>query len=96
MNRKLNIGLSLAAGLLGGILSHYIAAKPVLAQTQVIPPKEISAQAFTLVNDKGIPFGVFGFDGDGNATIRLFSQSGKVIWSTNGVGPHALAAKSSK
>ena len=48
------------------------------------------------MNDRGIPFGVFGFDGDGNATIRLFSQSGKVIWSTNGVGPHALAAKSSK
>jgi hypothetical protein len=95
MNRKLNVGLSLAAGLLGGILSHYVAPKSVLAQSQAIPPKEISAQSFTLVNDKGIPFGMFGFDRDGNATIRLFNQSGKVIWSSNGVGPRVLAAGTS-
>jgi hypothetical protein len=93
MKRALNLGLSLAAGLLGGVLSHYIVAKPVLAQSQVVSPKEISAQTFVLVNDKGIPFGVFGFDADGGATIRLQDQSGKVIWSTSGRGiPHPLAA----
>lgn len=95
MNRKLNVGFSLAAGLLGGILSHYVAPKSVLAQSRAIPLKEISAQSFTLVNDQGVPFGVFGFDGDGNPTIRLFNKSGKVIWKTNGVGPRALATGTS-
>jgi len=97
MNRKLNFGLSLAAGLLGGILSHYITPKPVLAQAQIVPPKAISAQTFILVNEKGVPFGEFGFDSDGNATIRLQDRSGKVIWSTGGRGiPHQLAANVSK
>ena len=92
MNRNLNLGLSLAAGLLGGLLSPYIEAKSVLAQSQVIFPEEISAQSFTLVNDKGIPLGVFGFDGDGSASIRLLNQLGKVIWSM----PHQLTTSISK
>ena len=98
MNRhNLNIGLSLAAGLLGGILSHYITAKPVFAQAQIAPPKEISAQSFILVNDKGTPFGVFGFGADGSATIRLRDQSGRVIWSTSRRGiTHPLAADDSR
>jgi len=37
MNRKLNIGLSIAAGLLGGLLSHYISPALVHAQTQAAP-----------------------------------------------------------
>jgi len=98
MNRRnWNIGLSLAAGLLGGMLSHYITAKPVLAQSQIAPTKEISAQTFILVNDKGTPFGVFGFDADGSATIRLQDQSGRVIWSTSRRGiTHPLAADGSR
>ena len=97
MNRKVNFGLSLAAGLLGGILSHYVTAKPVLAQAQVVPPKEISAQTFILVDEKGVPLGLFGFDADGSATIRLQDRSGKVIWSTSGRGiPHQLASNTSK
>jgi hypothetical protein len=97
MNRKLNFGLPLAAGLLGGILSHYIPVKPVLAQAKIVPPKEISAQTFLLVNDKGIPFGMFGFDANGNALIRLQDQSGKVIWSTSDRAfPRQLASSLSK
>lgn len=93
MNRNLHIGLSLAAGLLGGMLSHCIAGRPVLAQAPAVPPKEISAQSFILVNDKGSPFGVFAFDPAGNAIIRLQDRSGKVIWSSNGQGiPRQLAA----
>jgi len=41
---------SLAAGLLGGILSHYAALVLVHAQTQTTPTKEISGQRFVLVN----------------------------------------------
>lgn len=93
MDRKLNFALSLAAGLLGGILSHYVPVKSVLAQNQAISPKEVSAQSFLLVNDKGIPFGLFGFDADGNAIIRLQDRSGKVIWSTSDRAiPHQLAS----
>ena len=90
MNRQLNLGLSLAAGLLGGLLSHYSSVKPLLAQYPTASAKELSAQAFILVNDKGVPFGLFGFDAEGNAIIRLQDRSGKVIWSTK-ASPRPLA-----
>ena len=84
MNRKLNLGLSLAAGLLGGILSHYISPALVHAQSQTIPPKEITAQSFVLVNEQGTPAGIFGFDKDGGASIKLIDKAGKVLWSATG------------
>lgn len=84
MNRKLNLGLSLATGLLGGFLSHYISPKLVHAQTQAAPPKEIRAQRFVLVNDSGAPSGLFGFDQDGNANVILLDKAGKVTWSASG------------
>jgi len=90
VNRQSNIGLSLAASLLGGLVSHYISVKPLLAQSQTAPAKEVSAQAFILVNDKGVPFGMFGFDAEGNTIIRLQDRSGKVIWSTK-ASPRPLA-----
>ena len=82
MNRKLNVGLSFAAGLLGGILSHYISL-PVHAQSNVAPQK-IVAQSFILVDNQGVPAGVFGFGKDGGASIKLFDKTGKVIWLENG------------
>jgi hypothetical protein len=97
MNRKLNFVLSLAAGLLGGILSHYIAPELVLAQAQAVPPKEITAQSFVLVNGKGVPFGEFGFEKDGIASIKLLDRSGRVVWSQDGKpNPRQLAADISK
>ena len=62
MNRKLNLGLSLAAGLLGGLLSgvffHYVTPTIVHAQTPEPPktevvPQQVSAHTFVLVNDAG-------------------------------------------
>ena len=84
MNRKLNLGLSLATGLLGGLLSHYVALDAVHAQLQPAPPKEITAQSFVLTDSQGNPAGVFGFDKDGAATIKLFDKTGKVVWSAGG------------
>jgi hypothetical protein len=81
MNRKLNVWLSLAAGMLGGMLSHYVVLDSVHAQAQAAPPKEITAKSFVLVNDQGATAGTFGFDQNGNAMIRIFDKSGKVIWS---------------
>ena len=84
MNRKLNLGVSLAAGLLGGFLSHYVSPRLVHAQTQTAAAKEISAQSFVIVNDQGRPAGLFGFDKDGNASIVLLDKMGKVVWSASG------------
>jgi hypothetical protein len=44
MNRKLNSGLSVAAGLLGGGLSHFVAPELVLAQAQATRATEIRAK----------------------------------------------------
>jgi hypothetical protein len=93
MNRKLNLGLSIAAGLLGGFLSHYVSPDLVHAQTQAAPPaqtqpapppKEIKAQRFVLVNNDGSPAGLFGFDQDGKANVVLLDKTGKVVWSASG------------
>lgn len=97
MTRKLNFGLSLAAGLLGGILSRYIAPPSAQAQSQAGPTKGVTAQKFVLVNAKGTPLGVFGVDISGNASISLFDESGKVIWSENGkANPRALSENISR
>jgi len=85
MNRKLNLGLSIAAGLPGGFLSHYISPGLVHAQTQAAPPpKEIKAQSFVLVNGDGSPAGLFGFDEDGKANVILLDKTGKVVWTASG------------
>ena len=76
----MNVFLSLAAGMLGGLLSHYLVLDSVHAQLQTAPPKEVTAKSFVLVNDQGATAGTFGFDQNGNASIRLFDKAGKVIW----------------
>jgi len=97
MNRRLNLGLSLAAGLLGGFLSHYVSPLLVHAQTQPAPPKEIKAQSFALVNKDGSPAGLFGFDRDGRPNVLLFDKTGKVVWSAHGdANAHPLTAGISK
>jgi hypothetical protein len=84
MNRKLHLGLSITAGLLGGFISHYISPDLVHAQAQVAPPKEIRAQRFVLVNEDGTPAGLFGFDQAGGANVILLDKTGKVVWSASG------------
>jgi hypothetical protein len=95
MNRHLNLGLSLAAGLLGGILSHYVSPALVPAQTQAAPPKEITAQKFVLVNDAGLPAGVFGIE-NGSASIQLMDKDGKVVWSAGKTKAKPLSASLAK
>jgi hypothetical protein len=83
MNRRAHLGLSLAAGLLGGLVSHYIAPEMVHAAQVAPAPKEIRAQTFVLVHEDGSPAGLFGVDLNGRANIELFDRAGKVIWSTD-------------
>jgi hypothetical protein len=96
MNRHLNLGLSLAAGLLGGILSHYVSSDLVHAQAQAAAPKEISAQKFVLVNDAGLPAGVFGIEKDGSASIQLMDRDGRVVWSAGKTKAKPLSASLAK
>jgi hypothetical protein len=99
VNRKERKGLSacsLAAGLLGGILSHYAAPVLVHAQTQTTPAKEISAQRFVLVNAAGVPQGEFGIDKDGNASIQLLDKDGRVVWSAGKTKAKPLSASIAK
>ncbi len=96
MNQKLNIGLSLATGVLGGMLSHYVSPALVHAQTQTAQPKEITAQRFVIVNEAGVPAGVFGIEKDGSASIQLLDKNGKVVWSAGTTKAKPLAASLTK
>ena len=81
MNRKLNLSLALAAGLLGGLLSHYITPAPVLAQTQA--PKEMKSQSFVLVDEKNNVVGTFKPLDDpiaGAPTVVLLNRNGRELW----------------
>ena len=81
MNQKLNISLSLVAGLLGGVLSHGLSPRVLRAQEQTPPSKTISAERFVLTDEHGTAAGVFGFK-DGKPVITLFDSAGRVTWST--------------
>jgi hypothetical protein len=59
MNRNLTFAISLAAGLLGGVLSHFVALPSVHAQAPAANPVEIRAQRFTLVDEQGTAVGTF-------------------------------------
>ena len=70
MNNKLVIAFALAAGLVGGLLTHYIAPPAAFAQSvspvNPLPPpgvptvvKEIRAQSFTLVDGQNRTIGTF-------------------------------------
>jgi hypothetical protein len=85
MNRKVQLGLSLAAGLLGGVLARDVSPELVhAAQVVPVPAKEIRARSFVLVNEDGSPAGLSGFDRDGRPNIVLFDRAGKVVWSADG------------
>ncbi|MFZ0884312.1 MAG: hypothetical protein WAN14_13020 [Candidatus Acidiferrales bacterium] len=81
MSLKLNLGLSLVAGLLGGFMSYSLFPRVLHAQEQAPAPKTITAERFILKNEQGTTVGVFGLK-DGKANITLFDSTGRVIWST--------------
>jgi len=83
MHRKLNVViLAFTAGLMGGLFQSSIAPVAVFAQAQKAAPKEIQAQNFIVVNSKGNPMGLFGFDPQGKPIIKLVDESGKTIWTS--------------
>jgi hypothetical protein len=82
MNRTMNVTLALAAGLLGGLISRYLAPAPVFAQAPAPASREVRAQSFILVNKQGKPLGRIGFDSDGLPVITLVDEEGRTLWST--------------
>ncbi len=85
MKHKLNIGLSVAAGLLGGFLSHYSLLRSVHAQAPIpAAHRNQSSSDLCWWNGDRAPAGVFGFDETGNPNVVLFDKMGKVIWSADG------------
>ena len=88
MNKRI-IVLSFAAGLLGGVVSHYLSPELVHAQSQA--PKEIRAENFVLVNAKGTVLGTLSDEG-GRPSLKLFDARGQEIWSAGGrIGVRAAA-----
>jgi hypothetical protein len=85
MNRILTLALALSAGLIGGLLSRYIAPESVHAQAQTIAPKEIRAQSFVLVDEKGVPRGIFAIEQTGFPTLEASAQDGHVYTLTHQV-----------
>ena len=80
MNKR-NVVLSFAAGLLGGGISHYLSPQLVQAQSQA--PKELRAESFVLVNEKGTILGTLS-DEAGRPSLKLFDDRGREIWSAGG------------
>jgi hypothetical protein len=84
--------LALAAGFLGGSLSHYLWPAPVQAQAQT--PKELRAQSFILEGPDGKTLGVFSMelprpgrpDRELHCAIRLYDQRGREIWRSPAMG----------
>jgi hypothetical protein len=81
MNRILTPTLALAAGLLGGTLSRYVAPATVSAQGQSTAPKEIRADRFSLVDEHGRERGIFAIEKHGNAIIKMFDGNGREVFS---------------
>lgn len=79
MNRKLNLGLSLAVTILGGVLSHYVTPELVLAQSWAAPAKVPGAstkvehrvdQIFAGYEKSGSPGCALGVIQNGNFVYR--------------------------
>jgi hypothetical protein len=96
MRKHLNVALALLAGLLGGLISRYIAPPAVMAQNQTPVTNEVRAQSFVLVNSAGKTMATLAPDAywqkvvtlNPNAPsvgrIVLLDAGGHEIWSAGG------------
>jgi hypothetical protein len=88
VNARTTLTLAVAAGFFGGVLSQHVAPAPVLAQASTPATKEIRAERFVIVDERGVPRGAFGMDSKGEwPEIEIRDEKGhieRVRW--NGVG----------
>ena len=86
--KPLSLILAVAAGLAGGLLSHYVWPQPVQAQAPA--PMEVRAQRFILEDSTGKTMGTLsvevprsgGFVRGGVGRIHLFDERGREVWKT--------------
>jgi hypothetical protein len=97
MNNKNNVVIALAAGLLGGLLTRYIAPTTAFAQNQTSSTTEIRARSFVLVDAQDHAVGTFfseplsppfarpAYPGQPvPSRIVLKDSNGREIWSAGG------------
>ena len=79
MKQLRSIGISLAAGLLGGSLAHHFTAQPVHAQSSA--PKIIAAQEFVLQDESGRVAARMAIRArDGAGYMQLFDAQGRATF----------------
>lgn len=90
MNKPFTIGLVLASGLMGGLVSRYIAPQVAFAQGQLPVNKEVRAQSFTFVDPSNRTVAKLSVEqqyvAGRPARIVLKDSTGHEIWSAGGSG----------
>jgi hypothetical protein len=74
----MTLALALCAGLMGGLFSRYIVPEAVHAQSQTPALKEVRAQSFVLVDENGLPRGIFAIERTGFSTLEAAAEDGPV------------------
>jgi hypothetical protein len=91
---KANWILCLAAGLIGGVVSHYALVQPVEAQVFTRAPREVRAQSFVLENAQGqTEATILTRQYRGNDVVEIVGKDGRVLWGAGGPFPQPLAMK---
>ena len=86
--RPVSVLISLAAGVLGGVVApHMFPVMSVHAQAQPSPLKIVEAGTFKLVNNAGHLAGTLTIDAAGSGVLTMFDADGKVIFTTSGDKP---------
>lgn len=90
MNKRIVV-IAFAAGVMGGVISHYVSPPLVHAESS---PREVRAQSFVLINERGTVVGTFSEEAD-RAVLKLFDAHGEEIWRAGGKrnGQTALLGK---
>ena len=93
--QRLNVLLALFAGLLGGIVSGYLAPQLLPPRAQTAVPSVVAAQRFVLVDNAGNPAGFFAVGTPGRqqgTAIVLYDAEGREIWrASDSVRPLTVA-----
>src|ERR1700722_812604 len=76
MRKHLNVTLALLAGLVGGLISRYVAPPAVMAQTPTPVTKELRAQSFVFVDANGKTLATLGPEAAWQKVITLYPNSG--------------------
>jgi len=98
MNQKLNLILALVAGFVGSAVFHGLSSVSVYAQVPTIPPKELRAQSFVLVDDSNTALGRFAIRYPASESsqrykfgyIQLFDSLGNELFTAGGMRPRPV------